>query len=214
MEFLSIIFSLGVTLAIFSFIWGLLNICIAILRGGVPLNYPAKLMLKAIQYFLIVDVVVLFGLEKGEISVRNAIITGAVIGMYFLGKVQQMRLNFAIISIQGRNFNKPQKPNMSLEFGLIIVAMMFYVFFLFNTDLAANSVAQWFYQSIVDIEKTIFFGFIFKVIGVIFTITMIFRMLNSINILISGKSPYDNLNNRNGNDREDEDRFDDYEEIK
>jgi hypothetical protein len=52
------------------------------------------------------------------------------------------------------------------------------------------------------------------VIGVIFTITMIFRMLNSINILISGKSPYDNLNNRNGNDREDEDRFDDYEEIK
>ena len=77
------------------------------------MNYPAKLMLKAIQYFLIVDVVVLFGLEKGEISVRNAIITGAVIGMYFLGKVQQMRLNFAIISIQGRNFNKPQKPHRS-----------------------------------------------------------------------------------------------------
>src|SRR6218665_1337432 len=165
-------------------------------------------MLKAVQYFLIVDVVVLFGLEKGEISVRNAIVTGAIIGMYFLGKVQQMKLNFAIISIQGRNFNKPVKPNMTLEFGLIVLALMFYIFFLFNTDLATNSVAQWFYDSIVDIEKTVFFGFIFKVIGVIFTITMIFRMLNSINVLITGKSPYDN--NRNRNNQNDDNRFDDY----
>jgi len=168
-------------------------------------------MMKAIQYFLIVDVVVLFGLDKGELNLRNAIITGAIIGMYFLGKVQQMKMSFAIISIQGRNFNKPTKPNMPMEFGLIIVALMFYVFFLFNTDLAANSVAQWFYTSIVDIEKTIFFGFIFKVIGVIFTITMIFRMLNSINVIITGKSPTDNFNDRN---KQDDDRFDDYEEVK
>ena len=170
-------------------------------------------MLKAIQYFLIVDVVVLFVLDKGELNLRNAIITGAIIGMYFLGKVQ-MKLNFAIISIQGRNFNKPTKPNMPLEFGLIVVALMFYVFFLFNTELAANSVAQWFYISIVDIEKTIFFGFIFKVIGVIFTITMIFRMLNSINVIITGKSPTDNFNNRNKDNQNDDNHFDDYEEVK
>lgn len=215
MEILTIIFRLGVILAIFSFIWGIINIGLAILRGGVPLAYPAKLMLKAVQYFLIVDVVILFSLTDGEISIRNAIITGGIIAMYFLGKVQQMRLNFAIIQIQGRNFNKPVKPNMALEFGLIAAALMFYVFFLFNTGLAENVVAKWFYESIADIEGTVFFGFIFKVIGFFFTVAMIFRLLNSINVLITGKSNDQNDSNNNPfQQNNDDNHFDDYEEIK
>lgn len=214
MEILTIIFRLGVILAIFSFIWGIINIGLAILRGGVPLAYPAKLMLKAVQYFLIVDVVVLFSLTDGEISVRNAIVTGGIIAMYFLGKVQQMRLNFAIIQIQGRNFNKPVKPNMPLEFGLVAAALMFYAFFLFNTELAENVIAKWFYDSIADIEGTVFFGFIFKVIGFFFTIAMIFRLLNSINILMRGKTDDSNNQNNPFQQNNDDSHFDDYEEIK
>ena len=212
MEVLNIIFKLGVILAIFSFIWGIINIAIALLRGGLPLNYPAKLMLKAVQYFLIVNVVVLFSLKNDQINIANSIITGVIIAMYFIGKVQKMKLKFAIIQIQGQQMNKPEKPNMSLEFGLITVAMMFYAFFLFNTELAQNSVAQWFFSSIADIEKTLFFGFIFKIIGFFFTITIIFRLINSINVLLSPKQEHNNNDPYNRND--DDTHFDDYEEVK
>lgn len=208
MEILYFIFRLGVVLAIFSFIWGLINLGLGILRGGIPLSYPAKLSLKAIQYFLIVNLVVLFSFQDSDINVPNAIITGAIISMYFLGKVQRMKMRFAIIQIQGRNFNQPEKPKMGLEFGVIAFAMFFYVFLLFNFDYASNNVANWFYKSIVDIENTIFFGFIFKIIGFFFTVTIIIRMVNSINVLLTGG------NKQNNNpDQENDNRFDDYEEV-
>lgn len=208
MEILYFIFRLGVVLAIFSFIWGLINLGLGILRGGIPLSYPAKLSLKAIQYFLIVNLVVLFSFQDSDINVPNAIITGAIISMYFLGKVQRMKMRFAIIQIQGRNFNQPEKPKMGLEFGVIAFAMFFYVFLLFNFDYASNNVANWFYKSIVDIENTIFFGFIFKIIGFFFTVTIIIRMVNSINVLLTGG------NKQNDNpDQENDNRFDDYEEV-
>lgn len=208
MEIIYFIFRLGVVLAIFSFIWGLINLGLGILRGGIPLSYPAKLSLKAIQYFLIVNVVVLFSFQDSDINVSNAIITGGIISMYFLGKVQRMKMRFAIIQIQGKNFNQPEKPKMGLEFGVIAFAMFFYVFLLFNFGYASNNVANWFYKSIVDIENTVFFGFIFKIIGFFFTVTIIIRMINSINILLTGG----NRQNENP-DQEDNNRFDDYEEV-
>ena len=208
MEIIYFIFRLGVVLAIFSFIWGLINLGLGILRGGIPLSYPAKLSLKAIQYFLIVNVVVLFSFQDSDINVSNAIITGGIISMYFLGKVQRMKMRFAIIQIQGKNFNQPEKPKMGVELGGIAFAMFFYVFLLFNFGYASNNVANWFYKSIVDIENTVFFGFIFKIIGFFFTVTIIIRMINSINILLTGG----NRQNENP-DQEDNNRFDDYEEV-
>lgn len=207
-EFLEFIFRLGVVLAIFSFIWGLINFGLAIFRGGVPLSYPAKLSLKAVQYFLIVDLVVLFSFQDKEINLANAVLTGSLICMYFLGKVQQMKMRFTVIQIQGRSLADKTKPNMALEFAVIILAMAFYVFFLFNTQFAENQVAVWFYESITDIEKTVFFGFIFKVVGFFFTITIILRMINAINILLTGGPKQ-----QNRNQEDDENRFDDYEEV-
>lgn len=208
MEFLEFIFRLGVVLAIFSFIWGLINFGLAIFRGGVPLSYPAKLSLKAIQYFLIVDLAVLFSFQDADINIANAVLTGSLISMYFLGKVQKVKMRFAIIQIQGRNATDKTKPNMPLEFAVILLAMAFYVFFLVNPQFAENKVAVWFYQSIVDIEKTVFFGFIFKVVGFFFTVTIILRMVNAINILLTGGPKQ-----QNGNRNDDENRFDDYEEV-
>lgn len=208
MEFLEFIFRLGVVLAIFSFIWGLINFGLAIFRGGVPLSYPAKLSLKAIQYFLIVDLAVLFTFQDKEINIANAILTGSLISMYFLGKVQQMKLRFAVIQIQGRTIADKTKPNMPMEFAVILLAMAFYVFFLFNTQFAENKVAIWFYESITDIEKTVFFGFIFKIVGFFFTITIILRMINSINVLLTGGPKQ-----QNRKQEDDENRFDDYEEV-
>ena len=207
MEFLEFIFRLGVVLAIFSFIWGLINFGLAIFRGGVPLSYPAKLSLKAIQYFLIVDLAVLFSFQDADINVANAVLTGSLISMYFLGKVQKVKMRFAVIQIQGRNLPDKTKPNMPLEFAVILLAMAFYVFFLLNPQFAENKVAVWFYQSIVDIEKTVFFGFIFKVVGFFFTVTIILRMINAINILLTGGPKQQNRNH------DDENRFDDYEEV-
>lgn len=208
MEVLEIIFRLGVVFAIFSFIWGLLTVLFAIVRGGVPLNYPASLTLKALQYFVLVDVVILFCTKDDNLDVYNSVITGSTLLLYFLGKVQNLKFKLAMVQIQGRSLTNAPKPNMRLEFGLVAVAMLFFVFLLNRLDLANNGLANWFYTSILDIEKTVFFGFIFKIIGFFFTITILLRVVNAINVLLTGG----NKTRNQGNDQ-DSDKFDTYEEV-
>ncbi len=210
MEALEIIFRLGVVFAIFSFIWGILTFVFALVRGGIPLNYPASLTLKAVQYFILTDVVVLFCMEGGDLNLYNSIVTGATLLMYFLGKVQNLKFKLAIVQIQGRYVNQQQKVNMKLEFGLVAIAVVFFVALLFKPEFANNGLATWFYESILDIEKTVFFGFIFKIIGFFFTIAIIFRMINALSVILTGgrrNSPPDNNGDNNEN------HFDYYEEV-
>lgn len=209
MEALEIIFRLGVVFAIFSFIWGILTLLFALVRGGIPLTYPASLTLKALQYFVLTDVVVLFCMEGGDLNLYNSIVTGATLLMYFLGKVQNLKFKLAIIQIQGRPVNQQQQVNMKLEFGLVAVALVFFVALLYKPELANNGLATWFYTSIMDIEKTVFFGFIFKVIGFFFTIAIIFRMVNALSVILTGGS----RSNRPDNNRDDSNHFDSYEEV-
>jgi len=208
-EALEIIFRLGVVFAIFSFIWGILTFLFALLRGGIPLNYPASLTLKALQYFVLTDVVVLFCMEDGDLNLYNSIVTGATLLMYFLGKVQNLKFKLAIVQIQGRHVNQQQQVNMKLEFGLVAIAVLFFVALLFKPELANNGLATWFYASILDIETTVFFGFIFKIIGFFFTIAIIFRMINALSVILTGGR----RNTPTDNNRNDSDHFDSYEEV-
>lgn len=214
MEFISLVFRLGVVLAIFSFIWGILRFLLTILRGGLPLSYPFKIGLKTIQYFLIAELTILFCIEQNDGDLQRIILTGLILLMYFIGKVQNMQFKMMMIQIQGRGMQTPEKPNMSLEFGIVLLAMSLFTFLALYPDYAYNGVSKWFYTSIIDIETTPIFGFIFKIVGFFFSLGILFRMVNSISMILSGKA-FGNRDNgsKNNTPKDDPNHFDDYEEI-
>ena len=144
MEFISLVFRLGVVLAIFSFIWGILRFLLTILRGGLPLSYPFKIGLKTIQYFLIAELTILFCIEQNDGDLQRIILTGLILLMYFIGKVQNMQFKMMMIQIQGRGMQTPEKPNMSLEFGIVLLAMSLFTFLALYPDYAYNGVSKWF----------------------------------------------------------------------
>jgi hypothetical protein len=217
MEFISLVFRLGVVLAIFSFIWALIRFGLAILRGGLPMPYPLGLLLKLIQYFLIVDITILFCTSRVETMELDTILAGFILLMYFFGKVQNMRSRFMMVQIQG--IGRPQQqqqepPRMRLEFGVIALSMALFVFLAIRPDLAVNNAATWFYENIMEIERAPIFGFIFRVIGFFFTLSILFRMVSAFMVILSGqafntKGPQDNNDRNQRNDN----RFDDYEEV-
>ncbi|MCC6701673.1 MAG: hypothetical protein IT221_09115 [Fluviicola sp.] len=214
MEFISLVFRLGVVLAIFSFIWGILRFLLTILRGGLPLSYPFKIGLKTLQYFLIAELTILFCIEQNDGDLQRIILTGLILLMYFIGKVQNMQFKMMMIQIQGRGMQTPEKPNMRLEFGIVLLAMSLFTFLALYPDYAYNGVSKWFYTSIIDIETTPIFGFIFKIVGFFFSLGILFRMVNSISMILSGKA-FGNRDNgsKNNPTNDDPNHFDDYEEI-
>lgn len=217
MEFISLVFRLGVVLAIFSFIWALIRFGLAILRGGLPMPYPLGLLLKLIQYFLIVDITILFCTSRVETMELDTILAGFILLMYFVGKVQNMRSRFKVIQIQG--MGRPQQQQheplrMRPELGVIALSMALFVFLAIRPDLAVNNAATWFYKNIMEIERAPIFGFIFRVIGFFFTLSILFRMVSAFMVILSGqafntKDPRDNNDRNQRNDT----RFDDYEEV-
>jgi hypothetical protein len=214
MEFISLVFRLGVVLAIFSFIWGLIRFGLTIARGGMPLPYPVALALKTVQYFLIVDITIRFCETTSNSLALDLILSGLILLMYFIGKVQNMKTRFMIVQIQQRNFQQQQqKPNMNLEFAVIILSLALFAFLAFRPEYAENAVSAWFYETITEIEKAPIFGFIFQVVGFFFTISILFRMISAFTMLLSGQA----FNKQNDNDpqnrKQDDDRFDDYEEL-
>ena len=102
------------------------------------------------------------------------------------------------------NFNRRN------EIMLIIGALIAFVVLAFNADYAKNNIAEWFYRSIIDIEQTAIIGYIFKFIGVLFLISMIFKMIGAISYILNG-GPIIDVKSRIKNKKDDE--FDDYEEV-
>lgn len=214
MEFINLIFRLSVVLAIFSFIWGLLRFGLTILRGGVPMSYPMNLALKAIQYFLIVAVSIIFCSQDLNNSTYTIIVTGLILAMYFIGKVQRMQFKRMFVQVQGMNMLNNFKPNLKLEFGIVILSLGLFTLMVMNPSYAVNNITTWFYTTIVDIEKTPIFGFIFKVVGFFFMITILMQMMNAVTFILSGKA-FDKNSQQNDDQNKPEDpfKFDDYEEV-
>lgn len=213
MEFISLVFRLGVVLAIFSFIWGLLRFGLTILRGGHPLSYPVALALKTVQYLIIADITILFCETKSDALQLDLILSGMILLMYFIGKMQNMQTRFMIVQVQNRNLRQQQyKPNMNLEIAVIVMSLALFTFLAFRPEFAVNPVSSWFYKNITGIEKAPFFGFIFKIVGFFFTVSILFRMIAAFTILLSGQG-FQKQNDRK-RDNDDENPFDDYEEIK
>ncbi len=188
------------------------------LRGGIPMSYPAGLAFKTVQYLLIADVAIIFCINIPNGNLATSITTGLILLMYFIGKVQNMQLKAMMsIQIQGNRLTEGPKPQMGFEFGIVVLAMAVFSFLLWKPEFAENPISNWFYKSIIDIENTPIFGFIFKIVGFFFTIGMLIRMVNALSMIFSGRAfgrnEDDNNDSRHRNNNRRDNHFDDYEEV-
>ena len=218
-ETLNFIFRLGVVFAIFGFLWFLIHLGISLLRGGGKKTVTEAYILKFIRYFFLVDVTVLFAFDAndGFLAIDKAVMAGLILLVYFLGKLQnaQLRTNmFRVQGVGGASFLNQFKPvfHYKSELFVIILSVAIFTLLLIYPNYAANPISTWFYESIIDIEDTPVFGFIFKVIGFFFVLSIFMKLANAFTTILSGGA----IGNRQNhdNDDQDEDEFDDYTEIK
>ncbi len=211
------IFRLGVVFAIFGFIWGIFELGLNLLSGGRTRTISEIYFIKAIKYLFLVDVTFLFCLDDAQnlISTFNIVIAGLVLLTYFVGKLQNQQNKMAMFQMMGAGMTPKQTTfNLRVEVGVIVLAIGVFSLFIFYPDIAKNPISIWFHESIINIEDTPVFGFIFKVIGFFFLVSMIFKMLNGFNYLISGKpfvqasSSFQSFSNKKKGDD-----FDDFEEL-
>ena len=216
MELITLLFRLGVLFAIYGFIWFFVDSFIRLITAGSQRNKIEYYLIKSAKYLFLVNVLVLFCLNKTktEITFINIAPTLSIFCIYLIGRLQNdERKSMIQLSFFGKEWNKSgAKSNFNRrnEIVLIIGALIAFVILVFNADYAKNNIAEWFYASIIDIEQTAIIGYIFKFIGVLFLISMIFKMIGAISYILNG-GPIIDVKSRIKNKKDDE--FDDYEEV-
>ena len=205
MEILELTFQLGVFFAIYGFIWFFVDLGFMLLNGGKPRSLVETYFFKGIQYVFLVNVIFLFSIDmnSGGIALANLYPIIFILALYFIGKFQKSQNNVLMLSRMGLA-KTTSKFNSKYEIIIIIISLLVFVGFIFRPDIANNVVAFWFKESILDIESTAIIGFIFKVIGFFFLMSILFKTVNSFQYISESLI--------NKNQRKDSD-FDDYEEI-
>ena len=219
MDILNFIFRLGVVFAIFGFLWWLVNLGLMLLRGNREKTIPETYIIKFIRYFFLVDVTLLFCLDQGGgfIELNSTILAGLILLMYFLGKLQNAKIKTNLFHFQGpggKSIIDQFKPVFNLKAEAIVIVLNIVIFSLLiiYPKYISNPISNWFYESIVDIEDTPVFGFIFKIIGFFFVLSIFLKLAQAFMTLITGQNPK-NQNDRFKDDNQDDD-FDDFTEIK
>lgn len=214
MNLLDFIFRLGVVFAIYGFLWGIFEIGILILSAGRNRSLGEIYLIKAIKYIFLADVTFLFcfeGINSNMLVMNQVIFSGIILLTYFIGKLQQNQNKSMFFTIAGANMPKRQPLfNLRAETAVIIVALIVFVIFWFFPQYASNKISQWFHDSILNIEDTPVFGFIFKIIGFFFLLSLIVKMMRAFTFLLSGGKIGNQPQKPN---KEDNDRFDDFEEL-
>jgi hypothetical protein len=213
MDLLNLIFRLGVVIAIFGFLFGLFEIGLSILRGIRPKTLFEEYTIKAIKYIFLGNVSFLFcyDISGAQLSVYNGVLTALILAIYFIGKIQNQQQRLVMFQMMGNALSQPKKIfNFKAEILIILIALAVFGGLFFFPELASNNASLWFHESIVDIEDTPVFGFIFKVIGFFFMLTILVRLFSSFTFLLSGNA----FAKRNeSSQKQDDNKFDDYEEI-
>lgn len=217
MKFIDLAFRLGVVFAIFGFIWGILNMLLTLLRGGRTKTVFEEYLLKSVQYFFLVNVTFLFCVQKEDSSIlmpNELILAGLILILYFTGKLQNRQNRSAIFKMAGNQMPAISTVfNVKAEIVVITFSILFFTAFVFFPDYAQNPISIWFYDSILDIESTPIFGFIFKIIGFFVLLSILFKLLNGFSYLLSG-APLIKVNRQfQSRKKNDDNKFDDFEEI-
>ena len=221
MEILNYIFRIGVILAVYNFLWWLIVLGINLLRGGGRKQLLEVYLTKAIRYTFLADVLFLFSMHQkgGLVELNSILITGLILLIYFVGKIQkkQKRQSFFAISgqanVPGMNdFIERMKPKFNLRYEAIVVflAIGLFVGFYFKPTLASNAISNWFLNNILGIMDAPVFGFIFKVIGFFFMLSVILKIVGGFTSIITGRGYSNTIDQNEKND----DDFDEYTEIK
>lgn len=107
------------------------------------------------------------------------------------------------------------RPVFDVRYEIVVIALAVGIFtaLIFFPQWAVNPISNWFLETILDIEDTPIFGFIFKVIGFFFMISIFMKVAQGFMTLLTGGGLVDR-NNDNRNDDDSDDHFDDYTEIK
>ncbi|MBM3454009.1 MAG: hypothetical protein FJX80_02555 [Bacteroidetes bacterium] len=216
MDLIQLIFQLGVLFAIYSFIWFFIDLGLALLMAGRTRSLPEIYLIKAVKYLFLVNVTFIFALEtKTSVNVVSLLPSATILIVYFLGKFQQKQRQADILNQFGGNrFRIGFNFDKRYELVVISLSIALFIMLLLYPSYAENNIALWFRESIIDIEKTIIIGFVFKIIGFFFLLGMLLKMLNAFYYLISGKPLMDfqtYMGSRTS--RRNKDDFDDFEEL-
>jgi hypothetical protein len=216
MEMINFMFRIGVLFAIYGFIWGLIEIGIALLSAGRKRSTPEIYIIRALKYFFLADVTFLFCIDTlngDNVVVNQLIIAGLLLLTYFVGKLQNNQNKQQLFNVaMGSGFKRFQTGfNIRAELIIISLALGVFITFYFIPSYASNPVSLWFLESIINIEDTPIFGFVFRVIGFFFILALFFRMSNTIGYLLSGQAFRDAKNSPKSDQRDD--HFDDYTEV-
>ena len=220
MDLFNFVFRLGVVFAIYGFLWGLIEIGFRLLTSGRQRTVGEVYLMRGVKYVFLADVVFLFCVD-GDVSkmhyLNQLLLAGIVLLTYFVGKFQnnQNRNRLLQVFTNARMQMPKQATNFNLraEIAVITLALTVFVLFNFAPQYAENPISVWFYESIIDIEDTVFFGFIFKVIGFFFLLSMIFKMISGVTFLLNGARPPEDPMDKLDNDRDNDD-YDPWEEVK
>lgn len=223
MKLLTLIFSLGVLFAAYNFIWFFIELFLKSLRGLRSATLFETYAVKAIKYFFLANVTFGFCIEISPIDPsyildwQRLMAGGVILLTYLLGKFQkqQERLQFF------GGFNMPQMKqvySLPLEISLLVFVTVEFIVFYFFPFLTENALAGWFENSIKSLENAFLLGFIFKIIGFFFLIGIFIKLLNTINVVLSGKPLFVSMTSftQGGAPQQTEDeeqQYTDYEEV-
>ena len=215
MDLLNLIFKLGVLFSIYGFLWFFIDLGLSFLAAGRKRTTVEIYLLKGIKYAFLVNVTFLFSIDlnKHHINFYNLMPSALILITYFIGMLQQKQRRQVFLG-QFAKGTTAEGINIKSEIFLITLSSFLFFALLWYPQFAENAVALWFQKSILDIESTVIIGFIFKIIGFFFLLGMIFKMLNAVNYLISGKPLFD-IKSRFSkiNNKKDNTHFDDFEEL-
>ncbi len=215
MELINLIFRLGVLFSIYGFLWFFIDLILKMLVGGRTRTIVEVYLIKSIKYLFLVNVTFLFCLDinQQDVTLKNLLPSAIILLMYFIGKFQQKQKQIRLMgSFGNESFNEGF--NIRAEIALITAAIILFISFIYFPQYASNGVANWFRESIIDLETTVLIGFIFKVIGFFFLVGMIIKMVNAVIYILSGQPFIDIQTSINsGKEKRKSDDFDDFEEV-
>ena len=213
MDLLNLVFRLGVLFSIYGFLWFFIDLLLKMLVGGRTRTIVEVYLIKSVKYLFLVNVTFLFCLDinKHSISLNNLLPSAIILLIYFIGKFQQKQKQIRIMGSVGKELFQDAF-NFRAEIILITCSILLFISFLYFPEYASNGIANWFHESIIDLETTVLIGFIFKVIGFFFLTSMLLKMLNAILYIVSGK-PLVEINSSIRKGKRKSDDYDDYEEI-